>query len=324
MKTLALTVLTTVMCAACSGEDVQVSLEKVEATKAAEAEQKTTVAPEVQPPAAPVVASAVVPKTEFKSIKQTSSGSSLRSGTTDLAKTEIEKSQPVTEEPAAKPVVIEKVATTIKNEATDLQADRLAMAEANQSLAAVNDAEIIGRYSGVSTAIPLQKGWVALQVANRGLVSNVKSVEGATAIVADPSGFGFTVALSGDYLFEFDKDSLTEKAREALVSVLTLYKDYGGTEIAIAGHTDSKGSNDYNLDLSKRRAASVKNWFEQQGVAGSLLTTTGHGESQPVAPNSKNGKDFPEGRALNRRVDITVKTSKKVNHLPTASGKSAI
>jgi len=106
--------------------------------------------------------------------------------------------------------------------------------------------------------------------------------------------------------------------------VLTLYKDYQGTNIKVEGHTDAKGSDDYNLDLSKRRAESVKQWFESSGIDSSLVTTQGYGETKPVAENTKSGKDNPEGRALNRRVEIVVKTKKKVNHLPTISKPSAI
>ncbi len=54
------------------------------------------------------------------------------------------------------------------------------------------------------------------------------------------------------------------------------------------------------------------------------MTTQGYGETKPVADNTKNGKDYPEGRALNRRVEITVKTQKRVNHLPTVSKPASL
>jgi len=130
--------------------------------------------------------------------------------------------------------------------------------------------------------------------------------------------------LSGDYLFEFDKDALTSEAEQSLESILTLYKDYEGQGIIIVGHTDAKGSAEYNQGLSERRASSVKAWFVNAGIEQSLIKTQGLGETKPVAPNTKNGQDFPEGRAQNRRVEVQVKTNKKVNHLPTVSDKAKL
>lgn len=192
-----------------------------------------------------------------------------------------------------------------------------------EELAQYDDAAIIANYAAKRSSVDLVLGGIPLELNNQsGFVSKVSSISGATGIFSDPSGFGFTIGLSGDYLFEFDKDDLTPKATEALKSVLTLYQEYEGTDISIAGHTDSKGSNEYNQALSERRADSVKNWFIQNSIDPGLITTIGHGETKPIADNNKNGQDFPEGRALNRRVDITVKTKKKVNHLPTVSKSS--
>ena len=200
------------------------------------------------------------------------------------------------------------------------------MRELEDSLAITDDAELMALYGAASSGIDLQlgsidlvSGPIVLDISKQELASNVTSVSGATSITSDPTGFGFTIGLSGDYLFEFDEDTLTPKAQAALESVLTLHKDYHGTSIEVEGHTDSKGSNDYNLDLSKRRASSVERWFEAAGIDSSSITTKGYGETKPVAKNKKAGQDFPQGRALNRRVDIRVKTEKRVNHLPTLS-----
>lgn len=214
----------------------------------------------------------------------------------------------------------------------------LEMQRVEEELAAIDDSQLMQRYGAEGSGLAiksrvlnlklgpnkLKRTAVALDKKAQELVSNVTSVSGATSIVGDPSGFGFSVGLSGDYLFEFDKDSLTPEAQESLESILTLYKDYEGQDIDIIGHTDSKGSQEYNQGLSERRAASVKKWFVSSGIGQSLIKTKGLGESSPVAPNTKNGQDFPEGRAQNRRVEIKVKTNKKVNHLPTVSDKSKL
>jgi outer membrane protein OmpA-like peptidoglycan-associated protein len=72
--------------------------------------------------------------------------------------------------------------------------------------------------------------------------------------------------------------------------------------IAIDGHTDATASDDYNLALSKRRAKAVKDYLTSKGVAASRITSNSYGESKPVASN-----DTEEGKALNRRVEISVK-----------------
>jgi OOP family OmpA-OmpF porin len=68
----------------------------------------------------------------------------------------------------------------------------------------------------------------------------------------------------------------------------------------VAGYTDAIGSVDYNLDLSRRRAQAVVDYIVSQGIDGTRFEVTGMGKSDPIATNST-----PEGRAMNRRVEIT-------------------
>jgi outer membrane protein OmpA-like peptidoglycan-associated protein len=78
-------------------------------------------------------------------------------------------------------------------------------------------------------------------------------------------------------------------------------------EVRIEGHTDSIGGASYNLKLSKERAASVRQYLIDRGIAADRLTSEGYGESQPIAANNKpNGADNPSGRAKNRRVELEV------------------
>jgi len=75
--------------------------------------------------------------------------------------------------------------------------------------------------------------------------------------------------------------------------------------IVIEGHTDSIGSDAYNQRLSERRAKAVFNYFLKKGISADRMKTVGYGESRPKASNTKpNGKDNPEGRAINRRVEL--------------------
>jgi len=73
-------------------------------------------------------------------------------------------------------------------------------------------------------------------------------------------------------------------------------------KIELAGHTDSIGSEQYNQGLSERRAKSAYNYFVSKGIAADRMTTVGYGELRPVASNATD-----EGRAKNRRVEITIK-----------------
>lgn len=125
---------------------------------------------------------------------------------------------------------------------------------------------------------------------------------------AKTTGSEIRIALASDVLFDFDKADLLPKAIPDLEKVATVLKSYPNGTCTIEGYTDSKGNDQYNQELSKRRAESVKNWLTSHGVT-SPLSTQGFGKQRPVAPNTlPNGKDNPEGRAKNRRVEIVVKT----------------
>ena len=78
-------------------------------------------------------------------------------------------------------------------------------------------------------------------------------------------------------------------------------RDYEGIQVEIAAHTDSDGSENYNLTLSERRAESVVNYLTQYGIDLERLTPKGYGESDPIAPNDSN-----ENKALNRRVEMRI------------------
>ena len=118
------------------------------------------------------------------------------------------------------------------------------------------------------------------------------------------------IALSGDILFDFDKDTLRPDAFPTLQKVAEVLSNYPDAPILIEGHTDSKGKEKYNQSLSERRAKSVKQWLvENAGVDGGQIKTKGWGEAKPTVPNEKpDGSDDPDGRQQNRRVEITIKT----------------
>jgi outer membrane protein OmpA-like peptidoglycan-associated protein/tetratricopeptide (TPR) repeat protein len=111
------------------------------------------------------------------------------------------------------------------------------------------------------------------------------------------------------YIFyDFNKAGLRETSKIALDSLVTIMKDNPAIKIELASHTDSIGSDAYNINLSAARAQSCVDYIVSKGIDKDRLSAKGYGKSVPVAPNSlPDGKDNPEGRQLNRRTEFTVK-----------------
>ncbi|MBQ0151670.1 MAG: OmpA family protein [Chryseobacterium sp.] len=107
--------------------------------------------------------------------------------------------------------------------------------------------------------------------------------------------------------FAFDSSNLTELAKGNLDKLVDVLKNNPDTNINIYGHTDSKGSDEYNQSLSERRATSVKSYLASKGIASSRMFAKGEGESMPVATN-----DTDEGRAKNRRVEFAITANEKM------------
>ena len=100
--------------------------------------------------------------------------------------------------------------------------------------------------------------------------------------------------------FDVNKDVVKPESYGTLKEIAAILNEVADVKVKIAGHTDSDGDDANNMDLSKRRAASVKaELVKNFGVNGDRLVTDGFGESQPVAPN-----DIPVNKALNRRVEF--------------------
>ncbi|MGA7616763.1 MAG: OmpA family protein [Thermoanaerobaculia bacterium] len=109
------------------------------------------------------------------------------------------------------------------------------------------------------------------------------------------------VVMQNNILFDYDSAALRPQSRQTLEQMTSVFTRYPDTDLVVAGHTDSVGSADYNQGLSERRADSVAGYLVDHGVDGHRITAVGYGKSRPVASN-----DTPEGRQLNRRVEITV------------------
>ena len=115
-------------------------------------------------------------------------------------------------------------------------------------------------------------------------------------------GEGIRVTMKENIVkFAFDSSDLTAAAKTNLDKLAQVLVNNPDTNINIYGFTDSKGTDDYNLGLSDRRAAAVKAYMATKGVDGSRMITMGMGEKDPVASN-----DTDAGRAENRRVEFAI------------------
>lgn len=165
--------------------------------------------------------------------------------------------------------------------------------------------------------VGIERKVLDLQLKTLDLVLAVEAIDGAAAEIGGPmenlqvteTETEIRIELSGDVLFDFDKADIRAEAEPVLTRVSEVLKQHPDAAVMIAGYTDAKGSDTYNLALSEQRAASVKLWLvKNAGVDGSKLTTKGLGEADPVAPNiNPDGSDNPEGRQKNRRVEIALR-----------------
>ncbi len=107
--------------------------------------------------------------------------------------------------------------------------------------------------------------------------------------------------------YDFDDTKFIEKNSGSLDSLARLLTRYPELTIFIAAHTDSKGSEEYNLSLSKKRYRAIIDYMAKKGISRKRMSGQGYGESEPLVPNENpDGSDNPENRWLNRRAVITI------------------
>ena len=136
--------------------------------------------------------------------------------------------------------------------------------------------------------------------------------KGIQAIRSQDSSCEHRLIVGADALFDFDKATLSPDARETLSALGPMIQKAGKHPIRIEGHTDAVGSDDYNRDLSERRAKAVRAWLvEQHYLDDSAVRIEGLGKTRPAAPNTRpDGSDNPPGRQKNRRVEVAIDTCK--------------
>jgi outer membrane protein OmpA-like peptidoglycan-associated protein len=140
----------------------------------------------------------------------------------------------------------------------------------------------------------------ARMVAERNAAAALKSLDEVGRVKEEARGI--VITLSGQVLFATGTHELLPIAKEKLNDVAKALIEQGDSTIVVEGHTDSRGSDQANQDLSLRRAQEVRGYLVSQGVPTDSIRAVGVGESRPVASNAT-----AEGRANNRRVEIVVK-----------------
>jgi len=122
--------------------------------------------------------------------------------------------------------------------------------------------------------------------------------------VTRPAENEIAVRLTNDILFDFNSAGLRPESQQTLRDLASNFQRYPDETVTVEGHTDNVGSPEYNQGLSERRAYSVRDYLVNQGVAPSRVTAIGLGETHPKTTN-----DTPEGRQLNRRVEIHIRAT---------------
>ncbi|MEZ8038644.1 OmpA family protein [Vibrio sp. 1F263] len=102
-------------------------------------------------------------------------------------------------------------------------------------------------------------------------------------------------------MFETNSTELSSEGKTALMPLVEVLQAHPQSSVNVVGHTDSTGAAEYNMMISKKRAAAVAAYIEEQGIAADRIAASGEGEENPVASNAT-----AEGRAQNRRVDATI------------------
>ena len=129
------------------------------------------------------------------------------------------------------------------------------------------------------------------------------------AIAIQREGDVLALTFKSDFTFAVNSSAIRAGLYTELDRVAQVLATYPQTTIFVAGHTDSTGSEEYNLQLSQRRADSVKNALVQRGVAPQRITAVGYGEGQPVGNNET---EF--GRQQNRRVEVRINPSNQAQY----------
>lgn len=170
---------------------------------------------------------------------------------------------------------------------------------------------VIGKAAGntaLGAIIGATVGGVTGAIIGRQMDKQAKEIENKVpGAKVERVGEGIVVEFSEKILFGFDRSDLTASAQNNLQKLSTILKKYPDTDIEIQGHTDNVGTDDYNDNLSERRASAVVNYLRSNAISSGRMNTVGFGEKHPKYSN-----DSESGRAQNRRVEFLITANEKM------------
>ncbi|MGB8193270.1 MAG: OmpA family protein [Chitinophagaceae bacterium] len=120
-------------------------------------------------------------------------------------------------------------------------------------------------------------------------------------------GEGINVTFDTGVLFGYDRDDLAADARKKLSDLAGILNKYPDTYLLVEGHTDASGTDDYNMELSRRRATSVATYLKTENIKSQRIVTKWYGEAQPKYSN-----DTEDDRSKNRRVEFAIYANEKM------------
>lgn len=179
---------------------------------------------------------------------------------------------------------------------------------------------IIGRASGntaLGAIIGAAVGGAAGVIIGRKMDKQAKEIEQKVpGAKVERVGEGIAVEFNSKILFDFDKADLSTEAKNNLTNLVTVLNEYPDTDIEVQGHTDSIGSDSYNMQLSKKRADAVSNYLLTKGIKSSRISIKAYGETAPKYQNITE-----TGRANNRRVEFMITANEKMKADAKAEAK---
>ena len=175
-------------------------------------------------------------------------------------------------------------------------------AEAEKATAeAIAQQQALAAETEKAKAAAAQSETLRQQAENEKAELRARLLQQLNSILATRDSARGLVANMSDVLFRSGSFELLPAARERLAKVSGIVLAYPSLHLAVEGHTDSVGSDEYNQNLSERRAESVRDYFVQQGIAAGSVEARGFGKTDPIASN-----DTPDGRQQNRRVELVL------------------
>jgi OOP family OmpA-OmpF porin len=203
--------------------------------------------------------------------------------------------------------------TAVPMEIAKGQSATLSLITAGKVKAAVLDGTEVAATGGTLTVSPTSTASYTAKVEGSGGSATCSVTVKVTVPTPPPPPAAAPEARVIDRLtihvnFAFDKSNVRKADEADLKKASDFVRKYPGAKVALEGHTDGKGTEQYNQKLSERRAEAVKQYLIKDGaVDKARISARGYGKSRPIAPNkTKGGKDNPEGRAENRRVEILI------------------